>query len=371
MDRANGLAPRGLAWRLSRVAGRLSRGILVLIACLLVLELGLRLYVLRWNAQLREAARSFRADAATGYALAPNRSTSVPPSQGAPAWRFDTNAQGLRGPDLAPRSPGECRLVMLGASYTYGVGVEATQAAPALLEAHLRESSAHPVRVINAGTPAFGLTEQLEQYRSRGAGLDVDGVILPYLQRDDLDGLRHFKLVDGMLFTDPLLIGGHPSFLLEFFSGDNIYVHRSYEVLQHLFKHVLPRRAEDVVPRRATTTFDPATKSWEVIQQIAQLARSRRQPFLLANFPFWEKSGSFPGADPARPASAKTPEEPWARDYFPVFWNLPSTPFLEGDHHWNELGHRLVADAVFPWANDVCQGVWSRESPAEPSRVAP
>jgi hypothetical protein len=344
---------------------KLLRAIAIFLLCFLVVELGVRFYVLRWQPQLRELAHTFQPDPATGYSLVPNRSLEAPgnANAGGHSWHFDSNAQGLRGPDLAPRVPGQCRLLMLGGSYVYGIGVEASETAAALLEAHLRASSDRPVLVINAGTPAFGLVEQYRQYLARGADLDVDGVVLPYLQRDDLDGLRHFKLADGMLFTDPVLFAGHPSFVIEFLAGDNIYVHESHDSFRHLIKHVVFRRPEDIIPRRATATFDPAIKSWEVIEDLQRLASTRNQPFLLANFPFWESSPFAPGADPGHPAHAKTKAAPWAQDFFPVFWATSSSPYLDGDHHWNELGHRLVADALFPWASEVCQKVWERSAP--------
>ena len=358
---------RATLWTLRK----LLRAFAIVLLCFLVVELGVRFFVLRWQPQLRELARTFRPDPATGYSLVPNRSLDVPgnTNAGGHPWHFDSNAQGLRGPNLAPRVPGECRLLMLGGSYTYGIGVEATATSAALLEAHLRASSARPVRVINAGTPAFGLVEEYRQYLARGAELDPDGVVLPYLQRDDLDGLRHFTLADGMLFTDPILFAGHPSFVIEFLAGDNIYVHESHDTVRHIIKHVIFRHPEDIIPRRATPTFDPAVESWKVIEDLQRLASTRRQPFLLANLPFWESSAFGSRADPDHPAHAKTPEAPWAQDFFPVFWSTPPSPYLDGDHHWNERGHQLVADALFPWASGVCQEVWERDASGSAPRL--
>ena len=46
-------------------------------------------------------------------------------------------------------------------------------------------------------------------------------------------------------------------------------------------------------------------------------------------------------------------------------YGLHETPFLEGDHHWNAFGHRLVADALLPWASELCEHVWA-EMPVTP-----
>jgi hypothetical protein len=280
----------------ARLARKLPKIAVGLIIAFLGLEVAVRVYIFRINPILREVTKTFRPDAASGFSLAPNRHLDVPREREIAPWTFDTNADGLRGPELLPRVTGECRLLAVGGSYVYRIGVNGRDAAPAVLEARVHAATGKSVRIINAGAPAFGLREQLEQYRARGPALDVDGVFLIYPQRDDLDGLRHFKLVDGMLFTDPLLFGGHPSFVIELVAGDNIYVRQSSEALRHFFKHTLARRPDDVVPRQKTEAFDPAEKSWEAILEIEALARERRQPFLLANVPYWEKRASAPAS---------------------------------------------------------------------------
>jgi hypothetical protein len=347
-----------------RTLRRLAKVLLGLFFALVVLEIVVRVYIFKINPQLRQVTEVFRPDPASGFSLAPNRHIAVPQEREIAPWVMETNAAGLRGAEPGARAPGECRLLALGGSYVFGIGVNAEDAAPAVLEARIRTATGKSIRVINAGAPAFGLREQLGQYRARGPELDVDGVVLIYPQRDDLDGLRYFKLADGMLFTDPLLVGGHPSFVIELVAGDNIYVRRSSEELRRFFKHTLARRPDDIVPRRKTEAFDPAVKSWEAILEIEALARERHQAFLLANVPYWEKSRFAPGADPAHPPLAKTPPMPWAIDLFPAFWQAPELPYLSGDRHFNKVGHAIVAAGVEPWATAVCREVWAKSEPA-------
>ena len=62
-----------------------------------------------------------------------------------------TNAQGLRSGPLGPKAPGEFRILALGESTTFGVGVPDRLAYPQRLESLLRESGLCPgCRVIAA-----------------------------------------------------------------------------------------------------------------------------------------------------------------------------------------------------------------------------
>ncbi len=73
------------------------------------------------------------------------------------ATHFRTNAEGFRGPELADRSDGRRRMIMTGASATFGIGLEAdSETIPAALEA-----GAEGLEVVNAGVVLFQSGQEL------------------------------------------------------------------------------------------------------------------------------------------------------------------------------------------------------------------
>ena len=100
--------------------------------------------------------------------------------------RNDLNALGLREPPgyPQPRKDGELRIAVLGDSMTYGEGVEAEQAFPALLSVRLRAASAgqNPNRdnitVVNMGKLGDDTPAEVERFRRLADSIDPDVVIL-------------------------------------------------------------------------------------------------------------------------------------------------------------------------------------------------
>jgi hypothetical protein len=74
--------------------------------------------------------------------------------------RVTINSLGYRGPDLPrAKTPGECRIVLAGDSFTYGDFVDDTETLPAQLEGALRNQGVN-VRAINAGLGGSTITDE-------------------------------------------------------------------------------------------------------------------------------------------------------------------------------------------------------------------
>jgi hypothetical protein len=95
------------------------------------------------------------------------------------------SAQGLRNAVVAvPKPKGIFRILALGDSYTFGWGVEETDAWPQVLERQLKEK--YPfVEVVNAGMPGAAPTHERYICRAYMKWFDVDAVILG-VYTDDL-----------------------------------------------------------------------------------------------------------------------------------------------------------------------------------------
>ena len=91
--------------------------------------------------------------------------------------RFHLQQQlpGLPGqPGVGPEKQAAFRVLLLGDSFTYGLGVNDDQTFAAELERELGERH-RPAEVINAGNPGKGTDYELKLFQTVGAGLKPDG----------------------------------------------------------------------------------------------------------------------------------------------------------------------------------------------------
>lgn len=115
------------------------------------------------------------------------------------------NSRGLRGPELAPKADGEFRILSLGESTTFGVGVADDATYSARLQALLER--AHPERrvsVLNAGVSAWSSFQSLKFLELRGLDLEPDMVLVYHEVNDYLPStLRDSSNTEiGLLRTD-------------------------------------------------------------------------------------------------------------------------------------------------------------------------
>ncbi|MHC1791357.1 GDSL-type esterase/lipase family protein [Solidesulfovibrio sp.] len=117
-------------------------------------------------------------------------------------YTVTTNAHGFRGrrPAGPARSDNSLRVLCLGDSFTYGVGVDDGQTFPALLEASLQTRFPdRTVEVINAGVPFYDLIDELSYYRDKGRRLAPDVVVVQFYIND-------LEAMAGSFFRQDLLV---------------------------------------------------------------------------------------------------------------------------------------------------------------------
>lgn len=162
----------------------------------LVLELGASL-ILGRNAQEPEAPikahdlssldKTFEFDVYTWWKLQPNLDNYRVVGR---CWgrdvdfRFSTDSEGVRVDPGAPEAP-ERRILALGDSVTFGLGVSDAETWPAQLRAQLAGlEGANRFRVINYGTPGYSAFQGLRQLDKRGLALKPDLVVACFGQND-------------------------------------------------------------------------------------------------------------------------------------------------------------------------------------------
>jgi len=114
------------------------------------------------------------------YGFAPN---STGYAGGVAFW---TNSSGFRGEDFTSIDPEQDVVVMvLGDSYSFGYGVQANEAYPAVLEADLRERyPARRLRVVNLAIPGYDTSQELATLQEWGPRLHPRFVLLQYHLND-------------------------------------------------------------------------------------------------------------------------------------------------------------------------------------------
>jgi hypothetical protein len=116
------------------------------------------------------------------------------------SYSYTNNSMGIRGTEeyAAGRRPGVRRILLLGDSFTYGVGVDDEQTFAVRLE-RILDSTDAKTEVINAGVGGTGTDYALNFFLKAGRPLEPDAVALFFYWNDFGDNAKHsFRLVDGI-----------------------------------------------------------------------------------------------------------------------------------------------------------------------------
>jgi lysophospholipase L1-like esterase len=148
------------------------------VACLLVGELALRLRVGR-PVHFKFPQESYQADPDAGYRLTPGESNTH-------AEPVSVSSLGLRAAEV-PRQPppGTRRILALGDSQTFGVGLPLADSWPAQLEAALGQAGdGRRWEVLNAGLPGSDTCQQVGVLRRLLRELEFQSVVLGFYVND-------------------------------------------------------------------------------------------------------------------------------------------------------------------------------------------
>ena len=151
---------------------------------------------------LEEAAGIIGPDPDLFWSLRPNLDSSYE------GVRVTSNSLGLRSPEVRPKEKIELRILSLGESSTFGVGVAGDQTYTALLAPLLQEQI--PLRrfsALNAGVSAWSSFQSLKYLELRGLELEPDIVLFYHELNDYLPStLRDSSNTElGVLKTDQQL----------------------------------------------------------------------------------------------------------------------------------------------------------------------
>jgi lysophospholipase L1-like esterase len=286
---------------------------------LLLAEGALRLFVRLADVE----AGLYRPEAGVGWLTRPNLRVALDLKR--PRLRFvaDTNSLGLRGErEIVTKRPDETRVLVLGDSFTWGIGVESNQTFVALLERRLQAGTRRQVTVVNGGMPNYGTAQELVFYRRYADRLSADVVVLAYYPNDERDNVTRTIYADGYLWNDPILVAGHPLFLVEWgrrlFAGAGVGVGASTN-------------------ERAVTLA--------LIAELRRDCQASQRPLLVLQLPARETTGwaeTWERRRTYRPLPLPNDELVTVKSELEA---LATSPYLP-EHHLNAVGHQAVADVL-------------------------
>jgi lysophospholipase L1-like esterase len=268
---------------------------------------------------------------------------------------YRTNRLGLRGPEVAvPRPPGLARVLVLGDSFTFGLGVDAAAATfPALLERKLAETArpAARVEVVNAGLPGSLTGDWVALFERTGRALDPDVVLAVFFLRDGTT-----------LHTLPDVFGEVREELGRRFATSLAwrysFLYRRYRDFEdrRRFARAYARRFEEAYFGSPEQTAE-WSRAQHNLRALRDRARASGAVFGLAVFPVLidlDESHPFAGIQELLVRFARENDIP-VHDLLPAFLgrSAPDLWVSPLDQHPNEEAHALAAASLLPFVQEL------------------
>ncbi len=161
--------------------------VLAVVAITLVFTLGLLEGALRLFApQITQPVTRDMFDIDRGARFRNKAGASVVHDSGELHATYTINSQGVRGTQVyGPVTPDRTRLLCIGDSFTFGWGVEADQAFPALLNAD-KSAAGQPIESINAGVIGYGTSHEVAWMHEYGWALQPKIVVVGFFVGNDV-----------------------------------------------------------------------------------------------------------------------------------------------------------------------------------------
>jgi hypothetical protein len=204
------------------------------------------------------------------YTLSTKRYKVMKPNALVVAWgkELRTNDLGFRDatPRLAPKRPGEFRIVVLGDSFTVAAGVDYARIYTTLLEERLKEK--HPgVRVLNLAVGGYNVVQYAAVLEEVALGLEPDLVLVALYPENDFSMETYeenFRVASGDGAADVPWVQG-------------LYVYRAY------LGKVVSRFAKKEAPKRVSS------KGWDenigALRAIARTTEEHKLPLAVIALP--------------------------------------------------------------------------------------
>ena len=120
--------------------------------------------------------------------------------------RITINKQGFRDRSYGPKPPGVFRILTIGDSFTFGLGVDQHEVYSKVLESILNKQTAQTFEVINGGAPGYSTHQELILLKEAGLALEPDLVLVGFYPFNDLRDnqlpINRYALAYGYLYDE-------------------------------------------------------------------------------------------------------------------------------------------------------------------------
>jgi len=239
------------------------------------------------------------------------------------------NEKGLRGGPVRAAADGHRRILFLGSSVTMGWGVPEADTLTARVERMLK-AAGRDVEVLNAGIGNYNAVRYVERFKRRLADLAPNDIVVHYFLRD----------------AETLDAGG----------GNWLLRHSQLAVTTWVaFSRFFGKYSEKSLEEHYRAVYQPDAEGYKAmrraLQELAAHARDHNQRLFLAMTPDVHDLVDYKFGYIHEIMRKIAEEDGYAYvDLLPGMRNLTPAQLwsMPGDPHPNGLGHRLMAEAIFP-----------------------
>lgn len=334
---------------------RLAKVVYGVVVCLILGELGIAVV----NPQREVLPKDLVVkDSALGFRMVPSY-RGVEPKDGIP---LEINSQGLRERELGAPRPGTLRILVLGDSVVFGLGVRAEDAFPRALERTL-EQQQQPIQVLNGGVPGYGTLQEMKLFEETVGVLQPDVVLVTVSVFNDVEDNVKFARPQKRWESAPNVI-----------YKPLLWLRQRSQLYMMMRQYRASISAETMMDIHAAQPSPKTTRGLQLTEEslvsFAEAARQRGVAFGILLAPaqkqaspqVWQETLRGHGLD----AAAYSHEQPnrrfsdFAREHrLPLLDLLPllrqDAGRLYENEHWTTAGHVRVAEAVadFLHASDI------------------
>jgi lysophospholipase L1-like esterase len=312
-------------------------------ACVVLLELLVRVFHLVPTLTERP---DWVADPLIPYKYRPLSTQQIPTEPGEQPIEYRHNSLGFRDEEhVRPKPPGVFRIVALGDSFTYGVGVEFEDSYLVRLERMLNARPGPRVEIIKLGIPRYFPAAERLVLEHYGLPFEPDLVLVAVLPNDALD--TRFGL-DAVVVDSGFLISRRAKEL----GPLAIWLYRHSHVMRILLRYgtqIDPSvRAEDIWKENGI--YEDAWQAMELdLQGIGKMAQEHGARFAVVNIAqssLWGPTSTYTDERLAR----------WARQQDVTFISTLAALraaseharlYWEVDGHCRAAGYEVIATTLF------------------------
>lgn len=247
------------------------------------------------------------------------------------------NERGLRDRPILPKAKGEYRILALGDSVTFGLGVAQDQIFAVRLEQLLQGRLQRPMRVINSGVGGYNTVQELAFFKQGGINLQPDLVLLTYVTNDIEEKRKPFDP-----WSTSSMRGKPFPVMVEIMMGE-LWL---YRLAHHAYRYAILEQLNEKYLARSQGGAG-WRGSMSALSELVAICQERKIPFILFFKRLHPDEHNLLFDDVVRNAEGLP-----VKDMAPWFAGLNVSSLVNSkvDTHPNAEGHRVMAEHM---ADDI------------------